>query len=60
MEDKRGGRREGAGRKALGDTSKNRSMKATDEQWEIINLFGKKLKNGEISEETLRELNLIE
>ena len=60
MENKRGGSRKGAGRKALGDTSKNRSMKATDKQWAIINLFGKKLKSGEIPEETLRKLDLIE
>ncbi len=60
MTDKRGGKREGAGRKALGETSKNRTMKATDKQWAIINLFGKKLKSGEISEEALRKLNLIE
>ena len=57
--DNRGGAREGAGRKALSLKRKTRSMKAFDEEWEIINKFASKLKKGEISHKTLEKLDLI-
>ena len=44
----RGGKREGAGRPVgtfkAGELRKNRTLKATDAEWELIKEFAKKLK----------------
>jgi len=53
---KRGGAREGAGRKSLGSTSKMRNMRATDEQWDIIKEFARRFKKGEIEKTFIADL----
>jgi hypothetical protein len=53
---KSGGAREGAGRKSLGETSKARTLRATDEQWEIIKEFARRLKKGEIEKTFIADL----
>lgn len=43
---KRGGKREGAGRPKEKETRKNRTMRAFDDEWEIINRFAMLVKQG--------------
>ena len=43
---KRGGKREGAGRPKEKETRKNRTMRAFDDEWNIINRFATLVKQG--------------
>lgn len=43
---KRGGKREGAGRPKEKEIRKNRTMRAFDEEWDIINRFATLVKQG--------------
>lgn len=43
---KRGGKREGAGRPKEKEIRKNRTMRAFDDEWEIINRFATIVKQG--------------
>ncbi|MGL5512762.1 MAG: hypothetical protein ACRDBM_05925 [Sporomusa sp.] len=48
--ERRGGTRPGAGRKPLDAKRINRSIKAFDDEWELINRFAKLVKHGERDE----------
>lgn len=57
---KRGGARPGAGRKKQGDTVRERrTMRALEDEWNIINRFGALVKNG-YKEECLRFVEELE
>lgn len=43
---KRGGKREGAGRPKENEKRKNRTMRAFDDEWDIINRFATLVKQG--------------